>query len=127
MFVRSVLRRSTDSVIRVGGIEGKASWNPVARKDIAALRHEVSAMFVAPSAAGAGAVEPTQTALGHVRWLLQKERLGQDIFLSSAPGPLKRSLVNLYCALAGRVQSYVCLSRDTTDSDLILRREIKGN
>ena len=67
--------------------------------------------------------EPLQTAR-HLRWILQKDLNGQDIFLIGPPGPLKRRLAMLYCELRGREVEYMCLSRDTTESDLKQRREI---
>ena len=67
--------------------------------------------------------EPLQTAR-HLRWIMQKDLNGQDIFLIGPPGPLKRRLAMLYCELRGREVEYLCLSRDTTESDLKQRREI---
>ena len=40
------------------------------------------------------------------------------------PGAEKRRLAMLYCELRQREVEYVCLSRDTTESDLKQRREI---
>ncbi|CAG8493642.1 14499_t:CDS:2 [Racocetra fulgida] len=57
---------------------------------------------------------------------MQKEKLGQDIFLIGPPGPLRRSLVLRYAQLTGREIEYVALSKDCTDSDLKQRREISG-
>jgi hypothetical protein len=58
--------------------------------------------------------------------MLQKHLLHQDVFLVGAPGPLRRRLAMAFCELMGREVEYVALTRDTTESDLKLRREIKG-
>lgn len=56
--------------------------------------------------------------------MLQKDILGQDIFLLGPPGPRKRTLTMQYLELTNREHEYVALSRDTTESDLKQRREI---
>ena len=61
-----------------------------------------------------------------LKWMLQKDLLGQDIFLLGRPGPLRRSLAQQYLELTRREMEYVSLSRDTTESDLKQRREIQG-
>ena len=53
-----------------------------------------------------------------MRWLAQKDLLGQDCFLLGAPAPLRRWLALAYCELGGREVEYMALSRDTTESDL---------
>ncbi|CAG8481584.1 23071_t:CDS:10 [Cetraspora pellucida] len=70
--------------------------------------------------------EDSQEVIRHLRWMMQKEKLGQDIFLIGPPGPLRRSLVLRYAQLTGREIEYVALSKDCTDSDLKQRREISG-
>jgi MoxR-like ATPase len=67
--------------------------------------------------------EAVETAR-HLRWILQKDLNGQDIYLIGPPGPLRRRLAMLYSELRGREVEYLCLSRDTTESDLKQRREI---
>lgn len=67
----------------------------------------------------------SQTVLHHLRWMLQKDLLGQDIFLIGRPGPLRRSIVMQFLELTQRELEYVALSRDTTESDLKQRREIQ--
>ena len=57
---------------------------------------------------------------------MQKDLLGQDIFLIGRPSPLRRTLAMQYLELTQREMEYVALSRDTTESDLKQRREIKG-
>jgi AAA domain (dynein-related subfamily) len=56
--------------------------------------------------------------------MLQKDILGQDMFLLGRPGPLRRSIALQYLQLTQREIEYVALSRDTTESDLKQRREI---
>ncbi|GBG24399.1 von Willebrand factor A domain-containing protein 8 [Hondaea fermentalgiana] len=68
----------------------------------------------------------SQTALGHLRWMLQKDKLGQDMFLMGTPGPSRRWLALRYAELTQREVEYVSISRDTTESDLKQRREIVG-
>ena len=41
---------------------------------------------------------PKET-LKHLKWILQKDLLGQDIFLIGRPGPLRRQLALQYCEL----------------------------
>ncbi|RZB40730.1 AAA 5 domain containing protein [Asbolus verrucosus] len=65
-----------------------------------------------------------QSTLHHLRWMMQKDLLGQDIFLLGPPGSLKRNLAMQYLELTNREHEYVALSRDTTESDLKQRREI---
>ena len=59
------------------------------------------------------------------RWMMQKDELGQDIFSIGRPSPLRRSLVMQYLELTGRELEYVALTRDTTETDLKQRREIR--
>nr|CAD7432162.1 unnamed protein product [Timema monikensis] len=70
--------------------------------------------------------EQTQEFLQHLRWMLQKDVLGQDIFLLGRPGPLRRRLAMQFLELTNRELEFVSLSRDTTESDLKQRREIKS-
>lgn len=67
-----------------------------------------------------------QSFLKHLRWLLQKDKLGQDVFLIGPPGPLRRQLALSYLELTKRELEFVTLTRDTTDTDLKQRREIRG-
>jgi hypothetical protein len=70
--------------------------------------------------------ELSQESLQHLRWMLQKDILGQDIFLIGRPGPLRRQLAMQYLEMTGRELEYVALSRDTTEADLKQRREIQN-
>ncbi|XP_071540350.1 von Willebrand factor A domain-containing protein 8 isoform X4 [Panulirus ornatus] len=69
--------------------------------------------------------DPSQTMLSHLRWLLQKDRLGQDVFLIGPPGPHRRFIALSYLQLTRREVEFVTLTRDTTDTDLKQRREIR--
>lgn len=75
-------------------------------------------MFSVPEVLG-------QETLKTLRWMMQKDILKQDIFLIGRPGPLRRSVAMQYLELTGREVEYVSLSRDTTETDLKQRREIK--
>uniref|UniRef100_A0A668AXY8 von Willebrand factor A domain-containing protein 8 n=1 Tax=Myripristis murdjan TaxID=586833 RepID=A0A668AXY8_9TELE len=57
---------------------------------------------------------------------MQKDLLGQDVFLIGPPGPLRRSIAMQYLELTRREVEYVALSRDTTETDLKQRREIRA-
>ncbi|XP_028966962.1 von Willebrand factor A domain-containing protein 8 [Galendromus occidentalis] len=69
----------------------------------------------------------TPRTWGLLRWLLQKDHLGQDVFLLAPPGSERRRLVFKYLEFTGREVEYVALSADTTDSDLKQYRELSGN
>jgi MoxR-like ATPase len=56
--------------------------------------------------------------------MLQKDALGQDMFLIGPPGPQKFKIAHLYAQLVNQEIEYIALSRDTTESDLKQRREI---
>lgn len=57
--------------------------------------------------------------------MLQKDILKQDMFLLGYPGPLRRNIAMKFLELTQRELEYIALSRDTTESDLKQRREIK--
>jgi hypothetical protein len=66
----------------------------------------------------------TQPVLETLRWMMQKDALGQDMFLLSAPGVTARHMAFLYCQLAARECLMVSLTPDSTEADLKQRREI---
>lgn len=37
-----------------------------------------------------------QSVVYHLRWIMQKDLLGQDVFLIGPPGPLRRSIAMQY-------------------------------
>jgi hypothetical protein len=70
----------------------------------------------------------SQTYLKYLRWLMQKDELKQDSFLiGSPPGSFRRNLAMSYAELTQREVEYLCLTRDTTESDIKQRREIKSS
>ncbi|XP_055526444.1 von Willebrand factor A domain-containing protein 8 [Wyeomyia smithii] len=71
-----------------------------------------------------GEAQLSQTRLHHLRWMLQKDNLGQDMILLGRPGSLRRNLIMQYSELTQREVEYILLNRDTTESDLKQRREI---
>lgn len=66
-------------------------------------------------------------SLNQLRWMRQKDLLGQDMFLLGSPGPARRQLVVAFAELTCREVEYLALSRDTTESDLKQRRELRNN
>lgn len=70
--------------------------------------------------------EPSQEILRHLRWMLQKDILGQDMFLMGAPGQRRRNLALAYLELIEREVEFIALSRDTTEADLKQRKEIEN-
>ncbi len=58
--------------------------------------------------------------------MLQKDNLGQDMFLIGPPGPEKFRIAHTFAQLVNQEVEYVALSRDTTESDLKQRREIRN-
>lgn len=71
--------------------------------------------------------EGSQDILRHLRWIMQKDKLGQDIFLLGPPGPLRRNLIMKYAEMTQREIEYVALSKDVTDADLKQRRELQNS
>eukprot|EP00105_Crassostrea_gigas_P035222 XP_019919370.1 PREDICTED: von Willebrand factor A domain-containing protein 8 [Crassostrea gigas] len=67
---------------------------------------------------------PPQSVLHHLKWIMQKDGLKQDVFLIGGPGPLRRQVAMMYLELTKREVEYVSLSRDTTETDIKQRREI---
>ncbi|KAJ3411077.1 hypothetical protein HDV05_002776 [Chytridiales sp. JEL 0842] len=62
--------------------------------------------------------------LQHLHWLLQKDVLGQDVFLLGPPGSYRRRLAETYGYLTGRGVYTVSLHRDLSGSELKTRREL---
>ncbi|XP_045536521.1 von Willebrand factor A domain-containing protein 8 [Papilio machaon] len=69
----------------------------------------------------------SQSTLRNLRWMMQKDSLGQDMFLLGRPGPNRRKVALQYLELTQRELEYVALSRDTTEADLKQRREIQNS
>ena len=64
--------------------------------------------------------------LPSLRWMLQKDSLGQDMFLIGPPGCGRRGLALRYASLVRREAYVVAISRDTTEADLKQRKEISA-
>jgi von Willebrand factor A domain-containing protein 8 len=69
---------------------------------------------------------PSPSTQSSLAWMLDKEALGQDVFISGAPGPERRRFVRLFASLVGREVEWLTISRDTTEADLKQRRELVG-
>lgn len=67
-----------------------------------------------------------QESLKHLKWMLQKDILCQDIFLTGGPGSRRRELALAFLELTNRELEFIALSRDTTEADLKQRREIRS-
>lgn len=68
----------------------------------------------------------SQEILRHLKWMLQKDILHQDMFLMGGPGMRRRELALAFLELTGRELEFITLTRDTTEADLKQRREIKS-
>lgn len=72
-----------------------------------------------------GVMSDSQLYLKYLRWLIQKDELKQDCFLiGSPPGSFRRNLALSFAELTHREVEYLCLTRDTTESDIKQRKEI---
>ena len=74
-----------------------------------------------------GVTTDSQTYLKYLRWLMQKDQLKQDAFLIGAPGSFRRNLAFSFAEMTQREVEYLCLTRDTTESDIKQRREITNS
>ena len=68
----------------------------------------------------------SQRMLSHIRWMLQKDALGQDMFLLGPPGATRRRLAMWFGELTGREVESVTITNDTTEADLKQRREMRA-
>lgn len=51
----------------------------------------------------------------HLRWIMQKDLLGQDVFLIGPPGPLRRSIAMQYLvSIEYHLCLNVCFHQDTS-------------
>lgn len=66
------------------------------------------------------------STLRHLKWMLQKDILSQDIFLIGGPGTRRRKLALAFLEFTDREVEFIALSRDTTEADLKQRREIRS-
>ena len=66
----------------------------------------------------------TQENLHHLRWLLQKYKLRQDIYLIGPPSSAKRQLTYKFASIIRSECEYLPITRDTTEADLKQRAEV---
>ncbi|CAI2356267.1 unnamed protein product [Caenorhabditis sp. 36 PRJEB53466] len=69
--------------------------------------------------------QPPHDLLPHLRWLIQKDKLKQDVFLLGVPGKIRLELVLRYLEATNREFEYLPITRDTTEADIKQRREIR--
>eukprot|EP00039_Didymoeca_costata_P004596 m.74562 g.74562 ORF g.74562 m.74562 type:complete len:1871 (+) comp12470_c0_seq4:171-5783(+) len=108
---RSARRQSDNAKVRLGGVE--VPLHKPSRPEFVPTNYLDS-------------IQCHPRLLSHLRWMLQKDILKQDMFLLGAPGPLRRQLALAFCEMTKRDVEYIALSRDTTEADLKQRREIIG-
>ena len=106
------LRLFSGEIVRIGNISKsvQAPKNPSL----------VPSGFLPPG----GLSSVSRSLAEHLKWCLQKDILGQDMFLVGGAGPARRAVALSYCELTRREVEYLSLSRDTTESELKQRREI---
>jgi MoxR-like ATPase len=91
------------------------------------LSGPLEAIPSSPLPASSTTQEASITALQHLQWMMKKEALQQDVFLlGESGGPARRRLAFAYAEMMGREVEYICITRDTTESDLKQRRELAG-
>lgn len=56
----------------------------------------------------------TQEALQHLKWMLSKDYLEQDIIIVGKPSPFKRMLALKFCEITGREAELLTLTRFLT-------------
>ncbi|KAH8059167.1 ATPase [Aureococcus anophagefferens] len=77
-------------------------------------------------AAAAARLRLRVLARPRLQWMLRKAALRQDMFLLGDAGPRCRQLALAFCELARREAEFVSLTRDSNESDLKQRRELRG-
>ncbi|XP_070538007.1 von Willebrand factor A domain-containing protein 8-like [Ptychodera flava] len=103
--------QSTDGTVSIGDVSVKL--RPAKNPELVPIKHISD--------------NPPQTVMRHLRWIMQKDLLGQDVFLIGSPGPLRRAVAMQYAELTNREVEYIALTRDTTETDLKQRREIRSS
>jgi hypothetical protein len=102
------------STVRIGDVE------------VAVTPPKRPSLVPAPSPMRGSPFADTDSALTDVQWLMKKAALRQDaILLGSHPAAL-RQLVFRFCEATEREAEIVSISRDTTESDLKQRRELRA-
>ncbi|GMT03950.1 hypothetical protein PENTCL1PPCAC_26124, partial [Pristionchus entomophagus] len=64
--------------------------------------------------------------VAHLKWLLQKDLLNQDVFLIGPPGRLRSQIVLQYLELTQSEFEWLSITRDSTEGDIKQRREIRA-
>lgn len=102
-----------DSIVRIGSVFGKRSSNrirgPFAPRNTKFLDHS------------------TPSILHHLKWMLQKDAMQQDMLLIGPPGAgavFRRRLALTFCEMLQREAQLLTLTQDTTEMDLKQRREL---
>ena len=106
-----IVAESGENVVRIG--------------DVVLSMNADSQPELVPVGFGVAEDEGPET-LAHLQWMMQKFALGQDMFLLNGPGPTARRLALHFCEVLGLEAELVRISRDTTESDLKVRREISA-
>ena len=72
-----------------------------------------------------GLLLESKWAMDHIRWMMKKDKLDQDMYLLGTHSPIRRRLAFKFCELAQRECEYVALTADTCEADLKSRRELR--
>ena len=67
----------------------------------------------------------TSWAYSHIKWMVQKDALNQDMFLIGSHSPMRRWLALRFCEVTNRKCEFVALTSDTSEGDLKSRRELR--
>ncbi|XP_023930017.1 von Willebrand factor A domain-containing protein 8 [Lingula anatina] len=118
-FFRSTIVDQRYAVLRFCSSESRVSIGDVSTVIVKPKRPELVPVKYLPE-------DAPQSVMKHLRWIMQKDLLGQDVFLIGPPGPHRRAVAMMYLELTNRECEYVSLSRDTTETDLKQRREIRS-
>jgi MoxR-like ATPase len=121
LFGSSSNHNDTGTFVSIGNVVASSTPAGSGRDDLRVL----------PSWNDDNEVSTTTTLLSHLRWMLQKDLcIKQDfLLLSSSPNSTRdtRNLLFTYAGITQREVEYICISKDTTDSDLKQRKEVVVN
>lgn len=128
MLRRSALRCSALRPVAGGTFRRLCSQPRTIRIGTVELQPLGGAPALVPSPATLRAVPfaDSQPALTTIQWLMKKQALRQDAMLLGSHPAALRQLVFRFAELAEREVEVVSISRDTTESDLKQRRELRG-
>ncbi|KAH8048416.1 ATPase [Aureococcus anophagefferens] len=105
---------SDAGVVSIGGVS------------LSVARDFDAALVPAPPPLRGCGFEFSREAAATLQWMLRKAALRQDMFLLGDAGPRCRQLALAFCELARREAEFVSLTRDSNESDLKQRRELRG-